>query len=70
MGGRGQHFERTLAQPLDIRLVELFDRTAEPIDVAADFVQREQQVVAEERGVLETLGLDRPGVLLQLHRKE
>ena len=49
--------------------MELGDRAAEALGIAADFVEREQQVVAVERRVLEPLRLHRPGVLLQLHRE-
>ena len=67
--GRRQHLERPVAPPRRVRVVELRDRAAEPRRIAADLVEREQQVVAVERRVLEALGLHRARVLLQLHRE-
>ena len=64
-----QHLERPLLQSRRVRLVELRDRSAEPRRIAADFVERQQHVVAIERRVLESLGLHRPGVLLKFHRE-
>src|SRR6185295_12489577 len=44
-------------------------RSTEALRIAADFGEREQQVVTIEGGVLEALRLHRARVLLELHRE-
>jgi len=46
--------------------VERAHRDAEALGIAPHLVERDQDVVAIEGGVLQPLGLQRPGVLLQL----
>ena len=50
-------------------LVKVIDRKRLGGRIAADLVEREQAVVAIERGVLERFGHHRPGELLHLQRK-
>ncbi len=52
-----------------VRLVELLERAAETLGIAPHLIQCEQQVEAIERCILETFGVHRSGVLLQLHRE-
>ena len=61
----GEERLRDRAQPLLVGPVERFDRQPEPPRVAAHFVEREQPDIAVERGVLDPLGHDRAGRLLE-----
>ncbi len=67
MRRRRQHLQRPVTPALQAGLVELGDGSAEAAGIAADFVDRQEQVEAVEGRVFEPLRLDRPGVLLQLH---
>ena len=66
--GRGQAVRR-LRRPLPHALVKVADGEPAGGRIAADLVEREQAVIAIERGVLQRLRHHRPGELLHLERE-
>ena len=55
--------------PLPHQAVKLVDGKRLGVELAADFVERRQRVVAVERRVFDALGRDRAAHLLQLERE-
>ncbi len=69
MGRGGVHRMRPAPVATTIEIMKLIHRYAELIGVAADVVQREQAIVHVQRRILESLGHQRPGELLESHRE-
>ena len=66
--GRGrQHRMRPMLGAFGVGVVERLQRSTESRRVAADLVQRDEAVEPVERRVLETLGRDGAGILLEPH---
>ena len=63
--GGGDHGVRPVARPRREVVVERLDAKAEMAGIAADLVERQQRHEAVEQGVLEALGHDRAGELLE-----
>src|SRR5262245_21173105 len=55
--------------PLPIAFMKLIGNTAEALGVSTHFIQGKQPVVWIASGIFQSLGLDRPGVLLEAHGK-
>jgi hypothetical protein len=69
VGRAAEHRVRPALGAGGVLAVELVDRQPEVVRLAADFVERGQSVVDVEGGVLDPLGHDRAGRLLELHHE-
>ena len=69
MGGSGEQSRRPIALPRDVLVVKCRNADAELLRLAADLVQRGEPVVNIEGGILQSLGHDRPGALLELENE-
>jgi hypothetical protein len=65
VGGGGRQAVGKVAQPLGVAAVELVHRHADARGIASHLAQRRQREVTIEGGVLDALGGDRAGQLLE-----